>query len=211
MKAAIYNQKGEEVRKIDLSDKVFNQKVNNDLLYQVVLVYQANRRKPVAFTKDRSEVQGGGKKPWRQKGTGRARHGSIRSPLWKGGGVTFGPRQKEYNRKKKINSKMKKAALRMILSQKIRDKEVKIVDKIVVEKPKTKEVSTILENIFPLQKKSSILLLLDNNQINLKRGARNIPYLSYLPVQDINPLSLLNHKYVLVSMEAIPLLEKILS
>jgi len=211
MEATVYNQEGKVQGKVMLPEFLFNQPLNNDLLYQVVLSYRANQRKPLAFTKDRSEVRGGGKKPWRQKGTGRARHSSIRSPLWKGGGLTFGPRQKEYHWKKKINQKMKKAALRIILSQKLRDKEIKIIDKIDLKKPKTKEMDAILHKIFPDHKKKSIILLLENGQADIKRSAKNIPYLSCLPVKDINPLSLLNSKYLLLPVKSLSVLEKILS
>lgn len=211
MEITVYNQEGEKKGKVTLPEALFNQPLNNDLLYQVVISYQHNQRKPFAFTKDRSEVRGGGKKPWRQKGTGRARHGSIRSPLWKGGGVTFGPRQKEQHWKKKINSKMRKAALRVILSQKLRDKEIKIIDKIDLKEPKTKMMNAILQKIFPDKIKKTVLLILEDKQLNIKRGARNIPYLSYLTAKDINPLSLLNNKYLLLTVKALSALEKILS
>jgi len=211
MEATVYNQKGKAEGKVKLPEILFNQPLNNDLLHQVVLSYQYNRRKPSAFTKDRSEVRGGGKKPWRQKGTGRARHGSIRSPLWKGGGVTFGPRLKERHLKKKINLKIKKAALRIILSQKLRDKEIKIIDKIDLKEPKTKEINAILQNIFPDKKKKTIILLLENKQVDIQRSVRNIPYLNYLTVKDINPLSLLNSKYLLLLAKTLPVLEKTLS
>jgi len=112
MKAPIYNFKGETLKKIEISEDIFDKKVNNNLIHQVYTSLLSNRRKLLAFSKDRSEVRGGGKKPWRQKGTGRARHGSIRSPLWKGGGVTFGPRTKERDLKKKINKKIKKDAIK---------------------------------------------------------------------------------------------------
>ena len=117
MKSPIYNLKGEDLKEIEISDDIFGKKINNNLIHQVYTSLLSNKRKPLAFTKDRSEVRGGGKKPWRQKGTGRARHGSIRSPLWKGGGVTFGPRAKERDLKKKINKKIKKDAIKMVLSK----------------------------------------------------------------------------------------------
>ena len=123
MKANVYNENGEVIKEIDLDSRIFEVEANEDLLHQAVRTILANRRKPIADTKDRGEVQGGGKKPWRQKGTSRARHGSIRSPLWKGGGVTFGP-VKEKNYSLKINKKMKDKALKMVLSLKAKENKI---------------------------------------------------------------------------------------
>lgn len=138
MESKVYNQKGEEVGKITLPEQVFDLPWNADLVHQVVVGMQANARTPVAHTKDRSEVRGGGRKPWQQKGTGRARHGSRRSPIWKGGGVTFGPRnEKIYS--KTINKKMRAKALFTALSQKLKDNEVLFVDTLSFTEPKAVE------------------------------------------------------------------------
>ena len=123
MKINLYNQKGEKVGKTDLPDEIFNVEINSDLLHQVIVSQMANKRQSSAHTKDRGDVSGGGKKPWRQKGTGRARHGSRRSPIWVGGGVTFGPKS-EKNYKKTIPQKMKRKALFMALSSKVNDDEL---------------------------------------------------------------------------------------
>ena len=147
MKTVIYNLKGEEVGESDLPSEIFGfKKLNHDLMHQALVAQIANSRQVIAHTKTRKEVKGGGRKPWRQKGTGRARHGSIRSPLWKGGGVTFGPR-KNKNFSKKINKKMKRKALFMALSSKVLDKEIVLVDKLVLRDAKTNAMIIALNSV----------------------------------------------------------------
>ena len=208
MKAEVFNQKGEVVEEIEVPQNIFDVAFNNDLVYQVYKSLLSNQRKPIAFTKDRSEVRGGGKKPWAQKGTGRARHGSIRSPIWKGGGVTFGPRQKEENLGKKVNKKMKKASVKIVLSQKLKDKEIRIIDKFEPKEIKTKEIFNILKQIFKTDITKSILVLLDNKEQTLKRVFKNIPKVETLNVSDVNILTLLNNKFVMFSKDALATLEK---
>ena len=146
METKIYNQKGKEAGKITLPEEVFGLPWNADLVHQVVTSMLANARTPVAHTKTRGEIRGGGKKPWKQKGTGRARHGSTRSPIWVGGGVTHGPRNdKIYARK--INRKMKAKALYTILSKKAKDGEILFVDALSFSAPKTVEAKEILKNL----------------------------------------------------------------
>ena len=146
MDAKVYNNKGEETSTIKLPEAVFNTKLNTDLIHQVVVAMEGNARTPVAHTKDRSEVRGGGRKPWQQKGTGRARHGSSRSPIWIGGGVTHGPRnEKDYSRK--INKKMKVAALYSVLSEKMRQGEILFIDSMAMPESKTKMAKEFLKNI----------------------------------------------------------------
>jgi large subunit ribosomal protein L4 len=208
MKIEVYNQKGEVLEEIEVPQNIFDVAFNNDLVYQVYKSSLSNQRKPLAFAKDRSEVRGGGKKPWAQKGTGRARHGSIRSPIWKGGGATFGPRQKEENLKKKVNKKMKKASVKIILSQKLKDKEIKIIDKFELKEIKTKEFFKVLKQIFKKDITKSILVLLDNKEQNLRRALKNIPRVEITNVSDVNTLNLLNNKFVMFSKEALSILEK---
>ena len=143
----VLNQKGKEVGETELPKEIFEVPMNPDLVHQVVLVQAANRRRKIAKTKDRSEVRGGGKKPWRQKGTGRARHGSIRSPIWRGGGVTFGPTGREVF-KKRIPKKMRRKALFMVLSAKAKENLICVLDNLKIEKPKTKFMVEILEKLF---------------------------------------------------------------
>lgn len=142
----IYNQKAEQVGDIKLSDKIFGVKINEGLVHQAVVAQMANMRQVLAHTKDRSEVRGGGRKPWRQKGTGRARAGSIRSPIWIGGGVTFGPR-KTRNFKKKINKKMSQTATMMVLSDKVNNKKFTVLDKLEISEFKTKIFDKMLKEL----------------------------------------------------------------
>ncbi|MBC7074070.1 50S ribosomal protein L4 [Candidatus Parcubacteria bacterium] len=200
MKAKVFNQEGQIVKEIELPKEIFGLKINPDLLHQVVVSQMANKRKPIAHTKDRSEVSGGGKKPWPQKHLGRARHGSIRSPLWRKGGVTFGPR-KEKNYKKKIPKAMKRKALLMALSGKMKDGEIIFLEDLNLQTPKTKQIAKLLENL--KIKGKSILLVLPQKNENLKLAARNIPKLKTIMAKDLNPLDILSKKYLLFPIQAI--------
>jgi len=209
MKAPIYNLKGESKENVELASSVFGKKFNNALVYQAYKDLVSNQRRSLAFAKNRSEVRGGGRKPWVQKGTGRARHGSIRSPLWKGGGVTFGPRSKEKNQKKKINKKVKEEALKMVLSQKLKDNEIKIIEDIKIEKPKTNLVDSLCKNIVGKKEKMpSILLIVHSQEKDLFRSAQNLPYLKVINVENINLIDFLNYKYLLFSKKGLSALEK---
>ncbi len=206
MQVNLYNQSGEATGKIELSDKVFGLTMNPDLVHQVIEAQRANARQVLAHTKDRSEVRGGGKKPWRQKGTGRARHGSIRSPIWKGGGVTFGP-TKERNFKKDINKKMKQRALFMTLSSKAKDNQLVLLDDIKLNQPKTKEVVGVLHNVSKLfnnykstkTKKDSILAVVDSKDRNLEKAFSNLPFASIVEARNLNALDVLKYKYLLMT------------
>lgn len=206
MKAKIYNQTGKESGEVTLSDDVFALPWNADLVHQVVVSMQANARTPVAHTKDRSEVSGGGKKPWKQKGTGRARHGSIRSPLWRTGGVTFGPRnEKDYS--KKINKKMRVKALYTVLSEKLRNNEVLFVDSLSFAEPKTKEAKSVLAGLATIKgaeslankKNSAAFLALGQKNENAARSFNNFSNIEVSTVADMSPVALMNHKYVIIT------------
>ncbi|TSC73419.1 MAG: large subunit ribosomal protein L4 [Parcubacteria group bacterium Gr01-1014_48] len=206
MEATVYNLKGEKSGTVTLPGTVFGVAWNGDLVHQVVTAMQANARTPVAHTKNRGEVSGGGKKPWRQKGTGRARHGSIRSPIWIGGGVTHGPR-KDKNYAQKINKKMRSKALYTALSQKMRDNEILFVDHLFLEEAKTKEAKHVLGNLAkvkgfePLATKrnNSALIALAAANENTVRGFRNLSSISTILAADLNPVRLLTYKYLIVS------------
>lgn len=205
-----YDQNGKIVLQTRLPSEIFNIPVNLDLVHQVVVSQMANRRQVSAHTKGRREVRGGGKKPWRQKGTGRARHGSIRSPLWRGGGITFGPTKEEVY-KKKINKKMKRKALFMALSAKIKNNLLILLDQLKIEEPKTKLMVQIIENLklkIENFKKGSILIALPQLDKNIILAAKNIPDAQVLQAKDLNALDLLSFKYLVMPKEAVKIIKE---
>lgn len=206
----VFNQEGQEVSKISLPQEIFGLKVNQDLVKQAYEAQISQARVPYAHTKDRSEVRGGGKKPWRQKGTGRARHGSSRSPIWRGGGITFGPR-KEKIYAKEINKKMRRAALLMVLSGKVRDNEMIILDDLKLEQPKTKEMAKIVQGL-KLKVKSDIgkgaLIVMSQKNENIIRASKNIPKLSTIGANSLNVVDLLKYKYLLIPKGTIEMMGK---
>lgn len=210
----VYNQEGKEVSELKLNEAIFDLPWNADLVHQAVRIALANKRQVLASTKTREEVSGGGRKPWRQKGTGRARHGSIRSPLWKGGGITFGP-TKERNFKLKINKKMARKAFLTALSTKAKDSELLVLDDLKLSAPKTKEMAKIMK-IFP-KIKSGLLVLLDRRSLgeggadkneNLKRAGRNLPNLRIINIESLNILDILKNQYLILTKEGIEYLSK---
>jgi len=201
MKYPIYNQKGEKnTEEITLPKEVFEVKTNPDLVHQVFVSQMANKRQSTAHTKDRGEVRGGGRKPWQQKGTGRARAGSNRSPIWIGGGVTFGPTN-ERNFKKIVPKKMRRKALLMILSSKVKEKLVIILDNFKIEKPKTKEILTILKKL-PCEAKNCLVALSEPNE-NLFLASRNIPKVKVVEARNLNCIDLLSFKYLVIQKDAV--------
>lgn len=213
MNIKVYNQAGKEVGEIELP-KVFALPWNADLVHQVVTSQMANRRPTVAKVKDRGEVSGGGKKPWRQKGTGRARHGSIRSPLWKGGGVTHGPTA-ERDFSKKINKKMAAKALATVLSAKTRDHQMLVMDAFEFPQPKTKEAAKVFANFSKIKNfsdiaksKNRVLVLLPEKNDSTRRALRNLPFIAIEEARNITALEMLNHKYVVLPKPGIDVLTK---
>lgn len=205
MKYEVFDQAGKKIGETLLPKEIFDIKINPDLVHQVVVSQMANRRKVIAHTKGRGEVRGGGRKPWRQKGTGRARHGSIRSPLWKGGGVTFGP-TKEKVFKKKIPKKMKRLALSMILSAKAKNNLLILLDKLKLEKAKTKLMAEIFKKL-PCKDKSSLIALPGIDK-NLILAARNFPKAQTIQAKDLNCLDLLSFEYLIMPKEAIKVIKE---
>ncbi len=200
MKISIYNQKGQEIEKAELNSDIFGVKINHNLLHQAVNAQSANSRKVIAHTKDRSEVRGGGRKPWRQKGTGRARHGSNRSPIWRGGGITFGP-TKERNFSKKINKKMKRKALFMALSSKLTDNEMIMLDKIELKEAKTKQVIEImndLQNALDRNLHKGMLVVMPGSDEKLIQASNNIPKVKIIRADSLNILDVLKYKHLLL-------------
>lgn len=213
MNVKVYNQSGKETGEMELP-KVFELPWNADLVHQVVTSQAANRRQVVAHAKGRGDVRGGGRKPWRQKGTGRARHGSIRSPIWKGGGVTHGPlKEKVY--KKKINRKMAQKALAAVIAAKVRDHEVLILDDLKLAQPKTREALKVFENISKVKAfsdivakpKRSLVLLPDASQ-ELRRALRNVPALELAEARNATALDVINRKYVVLPKASVEVLLK---
>lgn len=202
-KVPVYNKEGKATGDIEVNDAVFGVEPNVSLVHQVYVTLEANARQPWAHVKTRGDVRGGGRKPWRQKGTGRARHGSIRSPLWTGGGVTFGPRN-DRNYKQRLNSKMRKAAVKMVLSDKLAEQRLVALDG-YESSGKTKEF-VVLRTALPGNGKST-LLLVDGKDEQLNRATRNIPGLNMQRAQDVNVVDLLNHQYVIVTADAVKALE----
>jgi large subunit ribosomal protein L4 len=199
VEAKVYNIQGKAAGKITLPEALFNLPWNADLVHQVVSSMRANARTPVAHAKTRGEVRGGGTKPWRQKGTGRARHGSTRSPIWVGGGVTHGPRKdKVYARK--INRKMRQKALLVVLSRKYKDGEVIFVDKLEIAEPKAKEAKNVLlalgkEFSGMTKRKNAALIALSSSQ----KSFRNFGNVSVDEVRNLNPVSVLSSKYLVIA------------
>ncbi len=206
MKTALYGTDGKKKSDIELKEQVFGQKINEGLMHQVVRAEMASTRRGTASTKTRAEVRGGGIKPWRQKGTGRARAGSIRSPLFVGGGVTFGPKKRDY--KYKVPKKMAKAALRSALSAKAKDKEIMVVEKIDLKEKKTKKAKEILDKL-KVSKKSTILV--ENADENIMKSFRNLENVDVLSFDKISSYSILDNKVLIITKDALNKLVEVLS
>ncbi len=205
MKYEILNQEGKKVGEEMLAKEVFEVKMNKDLVYQVITSQMANKRRVIAHTKERGEVRGGGRKPWRQKGLGKARHGSIRSPIWIGGGVTFGPR-KERSFKKKIPKKMKRLALFMVLSDKAERKLIVLLEDLKIKELKTKKIAQILEKL-PSKKESSLFVLPEIDK-KIILAARNIPRVSTMQAKDLNCLDLASFKYLIMPKASLKVIKE---
>lgn len=205
LELAIYSMDGKKVGSMVLPETLFGAKWRPDLVHQVTTALAANKRQNRAHTKDRSEVAGGGKKPWKQKGTGQARHGSIRSPLWRGGGITFGPRaERDYH--EKVNRKMKIGALISILSRKARDGEIILVDKLSFAAPKTKEAIATLAALSKgsganllSDKRNAALIGLASHDASAVKSFRNIGGVKTEEVRSLNPLELMSYKYLVIA------------
>ncbi|MCK9378698.1 MAG: 50S ribosomal protein L4 [Candidatus Moranbacteria bacterium] len=203
-KITVQNLKGETVRELDLSDKVFGLPANDKLVHQVFVSMSGNRRQVIAHTKDRGERSGSGKKPWKQKGTGRARAGSVRSPIWRGGGVTFGP-TKDRNFKTKINKKVNQKAIMIVLSGKVADKSLIVVDKLALSDKKTKLAASGLKK---LGMKGNILMGFSEKEQDFRLYFRNIEGVSSLPVDGLNVFDMLSRKNLIISEDSVKYLEK---
>jgi large subunit ribosomal protein L4 len=202
MKIPIYNKTGKTTQELEFPKIMEKIGFSHELIHQVITVQQKNQRHVWAHTKDRSEVRGGGKKPWRQKGTGRARHGSIRSPIWKGGGVTFGPR-KERQLKKRVNHKMKIKAFQMVLAEKIHQKVFFIIQDLDEKNIKTKILLSIFNKLPNWQAKDSCLLVYQKEQKNIQLAARNLKNVSLVTAQNLNTANMMNVKNIVATQKAV--------
>ena len=191
--------------KTTVSEAIFSQPVNDELITQLVNSFISNSLQGTKAQKNRSDVRGGGRKPWRQKGTGRARAGTIRSPIWRGGGVTFAARSKSAN-PKKINKKMYKSAMRSILSSFAGNNKISLTKELILKNPKTKELLELLKKI----DFSQGLIIVNELNSNLELASRNIPYIEIIEANFIDPIKLLKHESILISEDSLPKLEELL-
>ncbi len=202
----IIDENGNDTGKtVELPQEIFGIEPNTSVVHQAVVAHLANKRQGNASTKTRSEVSGGGKKPWRQKGTGRARHGTIRSPLWKGGGVTFGPRKRDYT--KKMNKKMRTLAIRSVLSDKAKEGDIICIDKLEFEYPKTSRLNTMKKNIGYQGIKT--LMIVDKHMPELVLSARNLESFEVSIADKINTYDIINAQKLLITSESLNIIKEV--
>jgi large subunit ribosomal protein L4 len=203
-KVDVLNVSGQRVGDMELSDSIFGIEVNEAVLHQVVKAQLANKRQGTQSAKTRSEVRGGGRKPWRQKGTGRARAGTIRSPLWTGGGVVFAPKPRDY--RQAVPKKVRRLAMKSALSSKVAEKEIVVLDQLVMDAPKTKEMVAILNNIDAGKK---VLLVLPEKNENVERSAKNIPNVKSILVNTLNVYDILKYDKLVLTKDAVSRVEEV--
>ena len=200
---SVYNMEGKEIDKIELSDAIFGVEINEHLVHMAVVQHLANLRQGTQKAKTRSEVSGGGRKPWRQKGTGHARQGSIRAPQWKGGGVVFAPVPRDYSFK--INKKEKRAALKSVLTDKVQGGNLIVVDELKFDAPKTKDMVKVLGSL----KADNALVVLNDNDQNTILSGRNIDGVKMALTNTINVFDILNHKTLVLTKDAVKTIEEV--
>lgn len=205
-KVSLYNQTGSTVGEIELNDSVFGIEPNKQVLFDAVIMQRASLRQGTHKTKIRSEVAGGGRKPWRQKGTGRARQGSIRSPQWRGGGTVFGPTPRSYSFK--LPKKVRRLAIKSALSTKVLEENVLVLDNLVLEAPKTKEMAAVLKGL-NVDRKALIVTADLNEAVEL--SARNLPGVTVVTANGVNVLDVLNHDKLVITKAAVEKVEEVLA
>lgn len=203
-KVAVYNSNGEQVGEQELNPSVFAANVNEAAMHEVVVAHMANQRRGTAETKTRGFVRGGGRKPWRQKGTGRARHGSTRSPIWVGGGTTFGPHPRDYSIR--VPRKLKRVALKSALTSKVNNNEILVLDQLSMEQPKTKEISALLEK---LSVKGKVVLVTADSNPAVYKSTRNIPGVSTNVANTLNTYEVLKSDTLILTQEAVARIEEV--
>jgi len=203
-KAAVYNVSGEQVSEMELKDSVFGVEINEHAMHQVVKNQLANKRQGTKSTLTRAEVRGGGRKPWRQKGTGRARHGTIRSPLWVGGGVTFAPKSRDYSYT--LPKKLRRVAMKSALSSKVASEQIKILEELKLDAPKTKEMANILKS---LEAGKKALIVITDNDEAIVRSAKNIPGVQTISVNTLNVYDILKYDHFIITKDAVERVEEV--
>ncbi|WHX40744.1 50S ribosomal protein L4 [Mesobacillus sp. AQ2] len=205
-KVALFNQAGSQVGEIELNDSVFGIEPNNHVMFEAVVMQRASLRQGTHKTKIRSEVAGGGRKPWRQKGTGRARQGSIRSPQWRGGGTVFGPVPRSYSYK--LPKKVRRLAIKSALSSKVQAENILVLESLAFEAPKTKEFKSVLNG---LSVNTKALIVTAGLEENVALSARNIPGVTVVTADGINVLDVLNHDKLIMTKAAVEKVEEVLA
>jgi large subunit ribosomal protein L4 len=205
-KVALLNQTGSNVGEIELNDSVFGIEPNQHVLFEAVIMQRASLRQGTHKVKNRSEVAGGGRKPWRQKGTGRARQGSIRSPQWRGGGVVFGPTPRSYAYK--LPKKVRRLAIKSALSTKVVDNDIVVLEDLALNAPKTKEMTSVLKGLSV--EKKALIVTADINE-NVALSARNIPGVTVVTASGVNVLDVLNHDKLIMTKAAVQKVEEVLA
>lgn len=205
-KVALYNQTGSQVGEIELNDTVFGIEPNNAVLFDAIMMQRASQRQGTHKVKGRSEVAGGGRKPWKQKGTGRARQGSIRSPQWRGGGIVFGPTPRSYSYK--LPKKVRRLAIKSALSSKVLENEFLVLEGITFDAPKTKEMISVLKG---LNVERKALIVTGDAIENVELSARNIPGVTVVSANGVNVLDVVNHDKVIFTKDAVQKLEEVLA
>ncbi|MDN5344400.1 MAG: large subunit ribosomal protein [Clostridia bacterium] len=204
-RVALYNIQGQQVGEIDLDDRVFGGEVNEAVLHQAVVMQQASQRQGTAATRGWAEVSGGGRKPWRQKGTGRARAGSIRSPLWRGGAVIFGPQPRDYSYK--LPKKVRRLALRSALASKVRDGNIIVLDELKLDHPRTRDMAALLR---ALDVKDKVLVVTAGQDPNVELSARNLPGTTCITPTGLNVYDLLAHEKLVLTKDAVTRVQEVL-
>ncbi|WP_299092119.1 50S ribosomal protein L4 [uncultured Metabacillus sp.] len=205
-KVALLNQTGSNVGEIELNDSVFGIEPNQHVLFEAVIMQRASLRQGTHKVKNRSEVAGGGRKPWRQKGTGRARQGSIRSPQWRGGGIVFGPTPRSYAYK--LPKKVRRLAIKSALSSKVVDNNIVVLEDLALNAPKTKEMTAVLKGLSV--DKKALIVTADSNE-NVALSARNIPGVTVVTADGVNVLDVLNHEKLIMTKAAVQKVEEVLA
>mgnify|MGYP005829103375 CR=1 FL=1 len=205
-KVALFNQSGSQVGDVELNDSVFGIEPNQNVLYEAVIMQRASQRQGTSKVKGRSEVRGGGRKPWRQKGTGRARQGSIRSPQWRGGGTVFGPVPRSYSYK--LPKKVRRLAIKSALSTKVVEENILVLESLVFDAPKTKEFANVLKN---LSVNSKTLIVTEGSEDNVALSARNIPGVTVVAANGISVLDVVAHDKLIITKAAVEKVEEVLA